>query len=115
MAVEAVMQILEVDGKQVSNLQNFELQHIRLDTALVIPDGDRGVEVLFNMQPRRRGKISDSYMIYQWLVTSITRLHGEEIFVEHAHGEIWVTGEDNGMSPCKLLVVGELESGVQLI
>lgn len=49
-ALEAATQVVEVDGCQAADIQSYEFRDVPLQNALMVPDNDLGVEVLFSMR-----------------------------------------------------------------
>ena len=96
MAIEAITQAWEVDGKPMHEIEGFVLHDIHFETALVIPEGDRGVEVMFNLQPLTLDKTSGHKASHRWLVTSVVRSGDDDVFVDHAHGLVGIAPTAGG-------------------
>ncbi|RMZ82570.1 hypothetical protein DV738_g1477, partial [Chaetothyriales sp. CBS 135597] len=101
MAVEAATQLAEISDIDVSSIRNYELRHIRLETALIIAETG-GTEILFSLRPTRLNKTKPSASIYDFTVTSVAQTDGRDIFVEHASGQIALTpkkGHEASLAP----------------
>ena len=104
MAVEAITQVWETGGNEFDTIKGFELQDVTLKTALMIPEGDHGVETLFNLHPQAYDGRSEFEHLYQFLVVSVVRSGAEDLFVEHAHGRVCIIEHEKGnLSPSFLL------------
>lgn len=90
MAIEAITQAWEIDRKPTHDIEAFVLHDVHLKTALVVPDNDRGIEVLFNLQPLALERTRSHKTSHRWLVTSVVRSGDDDIFVEHAYGLVGI-------------------------
>lgn len=69
----------------------YELLDVALHKALIVPEDDRGIEVLFTLQREKLNNTSDYESQFSFILTSVNPLNGEDTFVEHCRGTIKVT------------------------
>jgi len=68
---------------------------VSLSAALIVPDDDRGVEMLTNLRPEldKQGK---KWAQWSFSVTSVVTANGEDVFTEHCHGKVGYAFESKG-------------------
>ena len=96
MAIEAMTQMWELDGHEFQQIEAFELQNVNLAAALLVPEDDRGIEVLLNLHPQSLANKGETRPCCRFLVTSVVDAGGENAFIEHAHGQISLASKDTG-------------------
>ncbi|KAI8269455.1 Highly reducing polyketide synthase [Colletotrichum sp. SAR11_239] len=88
MAIEAARQLAEEHAEE--EVFGYELRDVAIDTALRVPDTDKGIEVMIQLHPRRTGtKAGPSATLNEFAVSSWS----EEIkeWTVHARGLVSVT------------------------
>ncbi|WYZ36704.1 hypothetical protein EsH8_II_000210 [Colletotrichum jinshuiense] len=88
MAIEASRQLAEESATE--EVYGYELRDVAIDTALRVPDTDKGIEVMIQLHPRRTGtKAGPSATLNEFSVSSWS----EEIkeWTVHARGLVSVT------------------------
>ncbi|MCJ1424399.1 hypothetical protein MMC29_002287 [Sticta canariensis] len=98
MALEAATQVIEIDGIDSQNIRSYELRDIILHTALIVPDNNRGVDLLLALHQVSLSNNSYHKYLYTFIVTSVTESNNGEYFIEHARGHVGVNFEDSGKS-----------------
>lgn len=94
MAMEAITQITERDPTPAS-VEGYMLRDISIKQALVTPDDDTGIEVMFNMRPSMHVLTEDQTPWWDFNVSSV----GEGGHVkEHMAGSIAITTRRHGKS-----------------
>jgi acyl transferase domain-containing protein/NADPH:quinone reductase-like Zn-dependent oxidoreductase len=102
MAVEAIRQINESSEKPVS-IESYVLRDVSIKTALVTPDDDDGIEVLFTMRPSVYGHGS-----WDWSVSSVS---GEGVKKDHMAGSISINTRPRGKKPRSIPVFPQRATG----
>ncbi|KAM7205885.1 hypothetical protein V8F33_000715 [Rhypophila sp. PSN 637] len=93
MAAEAALQTAELNGLGLSSIKCFSFEDVVLTAALLVPDDDRGVELLTSLKPEA-GPISGNETQWSFTVTSVMNADGQDVFTEHCHGKIgWSTAD----------------------
>ncbi|KAL4922406.1 hypothetical protein BDW62DRAFT_197082 [Aspergillus aurantiobrunneus] len=98
LALEAVTQVVEVNGRKATDIESYEFYNVSLQSALMIP-GDGGVETLFAMKLKPLNKSQRFRFRYDFTLESVV---GEE-FREHCRGTIEVRWEPQAISSHPLL------------
>ncbi|PQE21953.1 polyketide synthase protein [Rutstroemia sp. NJR-2017a WRK4] len=111
MAIEAATQAVEVYGSLESDIQSYEIRDVSLQKALVIPEEDRGIEILFTLRKATLNTNSDYESRFNFVLTSVNNLNGEDSFVEHCRGTIDVNFTPDATTPCPLLAKLKQEHG----
>ncbi|KAK3945065.1 hypothetical protein QBC46DRAFT_455714 [Diplogelasinospora grovesii] len=89
MAVEAALQAAEVHALDISSIKSFEFQDVLLSAALLVPDDDRGVELLTSLWPEPgNGYTTSNGAQWTFTVTSVMNADGDDVFTEHCHGKV---------------------------
>ncbi|CAN8101888.1 unnamed protein product [Discula destructiva] len=90
MAIEAVRQVHEL-GDAPEPIENYSIRDVGIQTALVTPDDDDGIEVLFNMRPSVHGD-----HLWDWRVSSIDVTSVKK---DHMQGKIGINTRPRGKRP----------------
>ncbi|KAL8783267.1 MAG: hypothetical protein Q9213_004743 [Squamulea squamosa] len=100
-ALEAATQAIEVDGIREVDIQSYEFRDVHLQNALIVPEDDLGVEILFSMRPADLNSTTRYDTRYVFMLTSVVTGDEEDRFVDHCRGTIEVVMEchDNKTSP----------------
>ncbi|KAJ8116655.1 hypothetical protein ONZ43_g4395 [Nemania bipapillata] len=72
MAIEAVTQLTEVGHTEVE-ITNYVLRDVSIKKALITPDDDIGIEVMFNMRPAVHNEDESGNIWWDFAVSSITQ------------------------------------------
>ncbi|KAL8716996.1 MAG: hypothetical protein Q9225_005722 [Loekoesia sp. 1 TL-2023] len=91
MAIEAATQ-MNVDSVDTLDIRSFTLRKVSIETALVVPDDDNGVETLFAIRSCTRGSsLPAKNSSRQWYTFSVSSIGLEEkTWNQHASGMIGV-------------------------
>lgn len=95
MAVEAVSQAAEFHSVDISSIRSFELKDVLLSAALLVPDDDRGLELLTNLRPEP-DNTTGSRAQWGFTVTSVINTGNDDVFTEHCSGKIAYSFEPQG-------------------
>ncbi|KAJ0302188.1 hypothetical protein COL516b_007239 [Colletotrichum fioriniae] len=88
MAIEAARQLAEENATE--EVYGYELRDVAIDTALRVPDTDKGIEVMIQLHPRRTGtKAGPSATLNEFAVSSWSEDIKE--WTMHARGLVSVT------------------------
>jgi acyl transferase domain-containing protein len=90
MAIEAIRQINELSDDPVE-IESYVLRDVSIKTALVTPDDDDGIEVLFNVRPSVYGGKE-----WDWRVSSVD---STGINKNHMQGSIGINTRPRGKKP----------------
>ncbi|KKP02218.1 KR domain-containing protein [Trichoderma harzianum] len=90
MAIEAIRQINETSANPV-NIESYVLRDVSIKTALVTPDDDDGIEVLFNMRPSIIGA--------GWWDWNVSSVDAERVKKDHMSGSISINSRPRGKTP----------------
>ncbi|KAH6603957.1 polyketide synthase [Trichoderma cornu-damae] len=90
MAIEAIRQINETSASPVPE-ESYVLRDVSIKTALVTPDDDDGIEVLFNMRPSVHGS--------GWWDWNVSSVDGERVKKDHMSGSIGINTRPRGKAP----------------
>lgn len=97
MAIEAATQ-LNLDAIEPSQVRSYTLKSLLINTALIVPGDNDGIETLFALRPNRHEPTSTpkniSGRLYEFRVSSITAR--ENICTEHASGIIGINVSQGG-------------------
>ncbi|KAK0392639.1 hypothetical protein NLU13_2134 [Sarocladium strictum] len=95
MAIEAARQLAEESVNE--KVHGYELRDVSIDTALRVPDTDKGIEVMIQLHPRRTGtKSGPSASLSEFAISSWSE--ETKAWTVHARGLISVTYESS-LSP----------------
>ena len=95
-AVEAALQAAEVHAIDISLIHSFEFQDVLLSAALLIPDDDRGLELLTSLRSEP-GNATSNGAQWSFTVTSVMNADGDDVFTEHCHGMVAYSFESQGI------------------
>ena len=101
MALEAATQAIEVGGKEEKDIQNYHIRDVNLQNALIVPQDDHGIEILFTMHPTSLNNTTRHDSRFEFLLTSVINEDGEDSFIEHCRGIIDVVFEFESCSSRK--------------
>lgn len=107
MACEAITQLNEV-GPTPVNIQGYVLRDVSIKNALVTPDDDSGIEVLFNMRPSVHNETDSQTAWWEFNVSSISE---EGIRKDHMAGSISINSRKRGVAPKKAPEFSQRASG----
>ncbi len=102
-ALEAVMQAMEVNGHQASDIQSYEFQDVSLQSALIVPENDLGVETLFSLRPASLNNTTRHESRYDFLLSSVVTEDEDDRCVDHCRGTISVFLEPHSKMTIGLL------------
>ncbi|KAI1264396.1 hypothetical protein F5Y18DRAFT_390351 [Xylariaceae sp. FL1019] len=106
MAIEAATQVVEVEGLEVLSIEYFNIQKVNFAKALIIPEGDFGIETLFTLRPASLNSVARHKWLFDFMLTSVAKDHGKDVFIEHCRGQIEV-GFEQMIS--EILVVQDIQ------
>ncbi|KAF7524694.1 hypothetical protein G7054_g11326 [Neopestalotiopsis clavispora] len=102
MAIEAIRQINELSDSPTL-VQSYVLRDVSIKTALVTPDDDDGIEVLFNVRPSVHGS--------GWWDWSVSSIDGELVKKDHMSGSIGLNARPRGKTPLEIPQFPQRASG----
>ncbi|RYP59770.1 hypothetical protein DL771_010748 [Monosporascus sp. 5C6A] len=97
MAIEAITQLNELSDNPVE-INNYVLRDVSIKKALVTPDDDDGIEVMYNMRP---STFAESDSKTTWWDFSVSSVDGNGVKKEHMAGSISVNTGSGAKSPRK--------------
>lgn len=92
MAMEAITQINEISSSPVP-IESYVLRDVSIKTALVTPDDDDGIEVIFTMRPSIH---SENYAKTQWWEFGCSSISMDGQRKDHISGSIGINARDRG-------------------
>lgn len=95
-ALEAATQAVELNDRIASDIQTYEFRDVSLQNALIVPEDDRGIEVLFTLRPASLNNTTRHESRFEFALTSVVSENGKDSFVEHCRGAIHVSFEHDG-------------------
>jgi len=95
MACEAITQLNELSLNPVK-IQGYVLRDVSIKNALVTPDDDTGIEVLFNIRPSVHNETDSQTAWWEFSVSSVS---GEGIRKDHMAGSISINSRKRGVAP----------------
>ncbi|TEA15218.1 Highly reducing polyketide synthase alt5 [Colletotrichum sidae] len=96
MAIEAARQLAEESANE--DVFGYELRDVAIDTALRVPDNDKGVEVMIQLHPRRTGtRAGPSTTLNEFAVSSWSE--ETRAWTVHARGLVSATFKSSVSSP----------------
>lgn len=95
MACEAITQLNELSLNPVK-IQGYVLRDVSIKNALVTPDDDAGIEVLFNIRPSVHNETDSQTAWWEFSVSSVS---GEGIRKDHMAGSISINSRKRGVAP----------------
>ncbi|KAH8165552.1 hypothetical protein CIB48_g2685 [Xylaria polymorpha] len=81
--LEAATQIVETEGRQATDIEYYDIRDVSLSKALIIPDDDHGIEILFSMRPAPLNSVSRHQWLFEFVLTSVSTIEGHDTFTEH--------------------------------
>lgn len=96
MVLEAAIQVVELDGRNSTDVVYYDVQDVSLLKALIIPEDDHGIETLFSLRPASLNANSRHQWIFEFTLTSVLIGEGRDIFSEHCRGLVEVSFERYG-------------------
>ncbi|KAK3342085.1 KR domain-containing protein [Lasiosphaeria hispida] len=97
MAIEAITQLNELSESPVE-IANYVLRDVSIKKALVTPDDDEGIEVLYNMRP---STFAEGDSKATWWDFSVSSIDGNGVKKEHMAGSISINTAPRAKSPRK--------------
>ena len=97
MAMEAITQLNELSPSPI-DIQGYVLRDVSIKNALVTPDDDDGIEVLFNMRPSVHNETDSQTAWWDFSVSSISR---DDVRKDHIGGSISINSRKRGIAPKK--------------
>jgi hypothetical protein len=91
LALEAITQLVEVNGQKATDIESYEFHNVSFHTALMIP-GHGGVEIIFTMELKPLNRTQRFQSRYDFALRSVV----EEKFHEHCRGTVEVLFEPQG-------------------
>ncbi|KAK8054299.1 hypothetical protein PG996_013600 [Apiospora saccharicola] len=88
MALEAASQIIEMQGRQVSEVECYDIRNVSLSKALIVPEDDFGIETLFTMRPASLNNVSRHQWLFDFVLTTVSTDGGVDTFTEHCRGQV---------------------------
>ena len=88
MAIEAITQLHELRGLPAASIENYTLRDVSIGKALVTPEDDDGIEVLFNLRPSVHGS--------GWWDFSVSSIGAEDVKKDHMAGSISINTSPRG-------------------
>ncbi|KAI4159807.1 MAG: hypothetical protein LQ342_006318 [Letrouitia transgressa] len=107
MAMEAITQINE-DSAHPEEIRGYVLRDVSIKAALVTPDTDDGIEVLFSMRPSVFSEIEAQVTWWDFNVSSITE---DGLVKDHMTGTISINTRPRGEKPKKIPNLPQRASG----
>lgn len=98
MAMEAVTQAVEVEDRKAEEIESYEFRDVSLKKALIVPDDDHGVEVLFTLRTMPLNSTTNHENVFEFVLTSVVNENKKDGFIEHCRGKITVSFESHGES-----------------
>ncbi|XXG97578.1 short-chain alcohol dehydrogenase [Hypoxylon texense] len=95
MAVEAVTQLNELSDKPVE-IDSYVLRDVSIKKALVTPDDDDGIEVLFTIRPSVFGEAEAKTT---WWDFSVSSIDSDNVKKEHMAGSVSINTHPRGKAP----------------
>ncbi|KAL8669472.1 MAG: hypothetical protein Q9168_005934, partial [Polycauliona sp. 1 TL-2023] len=109
-ALEAATQTMELNGYQASEIQSYEFQDVSLQSALIIPEDDMGVETLFSLRLAGLNNTTRHGSRYDFLLSSVVTEDEEDRFVDHCRGTVSVVLQSHDARPTPLIAEWEAAS-----
>jgi acyl transferase domain-containing protein/NADPH:quinone reductase-like Zn-dependent oxidoreductase len=90
MAIEALTQLNELSSTPVG-IHNYVLRDVSIQKALVVPDGDDGIEVLLGLNPSMYGS--------GWWDFAVSSIDDEGVKKEHMAGTVGINNKPRRLTP----------------
>ncbi|KAF5015518.1 hypothetical protein F66182_13124, partial [Fusarium sp. NRRL 66182] len=97
MAIEAVTQVNELSSKPVK-IDGFVLRDVSIKAALVTPDDDDGIEVMFSLRPSIFTEAEQG----QWWDFNVSSVSAAGHWNDHVTGTIGINARQRGQTPRKI-------------
>ncbi|KAI4118120.1 MAG: hypothetical protein LQ345_001759 [Seirophora villosa] len=97
MACEAITQLNELSPNPVG-IQGYVLRDVSIKNALVTPDDDDGIEVMFNMKPSVHNETDSQTEWWEFNVSSVSKEGSRK---DHMAGTISINSRKRGVAPKK--------------
>ena len=107
MAMEAITQLTETSGENV-HIANYVLRDVTIKKALVIPDDDTGIELLFSM--RRANNLEDEEQC-PWWSFNVCSINQDGLTNDHMSGSIAINARAERPAPRPSLHLPQRASG----
>jgi len=107
MAIEAISQLNELSSNPVK-IEGYVLRDISIKAALVTPDDDTGIEIIYNMRP---SVYSEADSQSEWWDFSVSSISEDGHRNDHIAGSISVNARQRGQSPKKVPNLPQRASG----
>ena len=107
MAMEAINQLNEASSNP-TKIKGYVLRDISIKAALVTPDDDTGIEVIFSMRPSIHSETDTETKWWEFSASSIS-VDGQR--KDHIAGSINVNTRDRGQKPREILSLPQRASG----
>ncbi|KAI1175676.1 hypothetical protein F4777DRAFT_598427 [Nemania sp. FL0916] len=91
--LEAATQIVETEGRQDVDVEFFDIRDVSLSKALIVPEDDHGIEILFSMRPAPLNSVSRHQSLFEFVLTSVSTEEGRDTFSEHCRGLVEINFE----------------------
>lgn len=88
MALEAITQVHELSDSAATPIDSYTLRDVSIKKALVTPDDDDGIEVLFNLRPSVHGA--------SWWDFSVSSVDADRVKKDHMAGSISINTSPRG-------------------
>ena len=95
MACEAITQLNELSSNPTV-IQSYVLRDISIKNALVTPDNDMGIEILFNMRPSVHNETDSQTAWWDFSVSSVSE---DDSRKDHVAGSISINSRKRGVTP----------------
>ncbi|KAL8771520.1 MAG: hypothetical protein Q9194_004856, partial [Teloschistes cf. exilis] len=95
MACEAITQLNELSENPV-NIDGYVLRDVSIKNALVTPDDDNGIEVLFDMRQSVHNETDSQTAWWDFNVSSVS---SEDVRKDHMAGSISINSRKRGVAP----------------
>lgn len=95
MAIEAITQLNEMSNNPV-HIESYVLRDVSIKKALVTPDNDDGIEVMFNIRPSVHSDL-DSEIV--WWDFSVSSIGEDNVKKDHMAGTVSINTRPRGKKP----------------
>ena len=95
MAIESITQLNETSDNPVQ-IESYVLRDVSIKKALVIPENDDGIEVMFNIRPSVHSDL-DAEMV--WWDFSVSSIDADNVKKDHMAGSVSINTRPRGKKP----------------
>ncbi|KAF2973192.1 hypothetical protein GQX73_g454 [Xylaria multiplex] len=88
MVLEAATQLVELDGRESSSVEYYDIRNVDLSKALIVPEDDFGIETLLTLRPTSLNASSRHRWLLDFALTSVANEEGVDTFTEHCRGQV---------------------------